>query len=304
VVTEWLLILQRQSHSLLHAAWARESSHFLLKGLTASVIVIGVHSKDLYRLAIRESIMCRSKLYSRCLVFCLCLSASVRFAAGQKQEFSNRFEGSYQNQANTDLDVIGVLRSSISFNSPSTLSVKFFLPATGLATDKVLVEAQEITQSQNYFMQSKSFPVRSADWNVFTPWPSRDVIDPFRVVPQNLAVTVSYVDQSGTRVYLPADVNTGVAHPQNTYTVQFRTAWSIHSLDEKLTASDGTSIPLPTIACSAEATCVLYDAGTSHALSLDMAGHSDGFYSLQLTGHVPNKFDPVHVTVTFYHRRV
>jgi len=243
------------------------------------------------------------QFYCRCLLFCICLNVSVDFAAGQKHEFSNRFEGSYQNQGNTDLDIIGVLRSPISFNSPSTLSVKFFLPTTGLATDKVLVEAQEITQSRNYFMQSKSFPVHGANWNEFTPWPSGDIIDPLGVAPQNLTVTASYIDGSGTRVYLPADVNTGVAHPVNTYIIQFRTAWSIHSLDEKLTASDGTSIPLQTLQCSAGSSCVLYDAGTSHAISLDMSNRPDGFYSLQLIGQVPNKFSPVHATVTFYHRK-
>ena len=242
-------------------------------------------------------------LSRRWLLLCVCLSASVRFAVSQKHEFSNRFEGAYQNQGNTDLDIIGVLRSPISFNSPSMLSVRFFLPTTGLVTDKVLVEAQEITQSRNYFMQSKSFSVRTTDWNAFTPWPSSDVIDPLGVTPQNLAVTASYIDQSGTRVYLPADVNTGVAHPLNTYIIQFRTAWSVHSLDQRLTASDGTSVPLQTIECSATVSCVLFDAGTAHAISLDMSSRPDGFYSLQLTGHIPNKFSPVHATVSFYHRK-
>jgi len=247
--------------------------------------------------------MSLNQLFRRGLFLCVWLGASVHFAAAQKHEFGNRFEGSYQNQGNTDLDIIGVLRSGIAFTSPSTLSVKFFLPTTGLATDKVLVEAQEIAQSRNYFMQSKSFSLHAADWNAFTPWPSSDVIDPLGVAPQNLAITASYIDQSGTRVYLPVDVNTGVAHPLNTYTIQFRTAWSIHSLDEKLTASGRTSIPLQTIECSAESSCVLYDAGTSHAISLDMSNRPDGFYSLQLIGHVPNKFSPIHATVTFYHRK-
>ncbi len=150
--------------------------------------------------ATRKCTMRLNQLSRRCLLLCVWLNASLHFAAGQKHEFSNRFEGSYQNQGNTDLDIIGVLRSPISFNSPSTLSVKLFFPTTGLATDKVLVEAQEITQSRNYFMQSKSFSVRTADWNAFTPWPSSDVIDSLGVAPQNLAVTASYIDQSGTRV--------------------------------------------------------------------------------------------------------
>ena len=239
----------------------------------------------------------------RCLLLCLCMTASVRLAVGQKNDFGNRFEGSYQNHGNTELDVIGVLRSPISFTSPSILSVKFFLPVTQLATDTVLVEAQEITQSRNYYMRSKSFQVHLADWNAFTPWPSGDVLDPLGVAPSNLAVTVSYVDQAGTRVYLPANVNTGVAHPLNVYIIQLRTAWSIHSLEEKLTAPDGTSSQLQTIECSAGPSCVMYDAGTSHAISLDMSSRPDGFYSLELTGHVPNKFSPVHATVTFYHRK-
>ena len=223
-------------------------------------------------------------------------------AVGQRHEFSNRFEGSYQNQANTELEIIGVLRSPISFHSPSVLSVEFFLPATGLSKDNVLVEAQEITQSRNYFMQSKPFSVHDSDWNTFTPWPSGDVIDPLGVEEHNMTVTVSYLDRSGTRIYLPADVNTGATNTLNTYTIQFRTAWNIHSLDEKLTAPDGTTISLPTIECSAESFCVLYDAGTSHALSLDMSKRPDGFYSLHLTGHVPNKFSPIKATVTFYHK--
>src|SRR6266478_5145262 len=107
-------------------------------------------------------------------------AASAAFAQVQGMKaFDNRIEGTnVHTNALQDFTVIAIHRSFQLFPTNTTLHVRFFLPRVVDSPNKeVFVEAVELQDSFHYFMQAKSFKWNENDWNVFEPWPTKDVID-------------------------------------------------------------------------------------------------------------------------------
>jgi hypothetical protein len=223
--------------------------------------------------------------------------------SAQKQEFDNRFEGAFINNGNGKFEVIGVLRAPVEFTPQESIWVKFSLPPGKLPDAGVQIEAQELVDLHAYFMKSKSFTVTAGTWNRFGPWPASAVLAPKEIEPANLTVTASYVDDTGTRIYLPVLARGDNFPPSNTYTFQFRVASNIHSLQKSLIAPDGKTASLPTSECTFSPTCIMYDAGTPHEAVLDMTSYQNGRYQLHLEGTVPGSTQPVKATITFYHAK-
>jgi hypothetical protein len=243
----------------------------------------------------------RSVFLLRFLTFLFAASGSLG-AFAQKQEFGNRFEGAFLNNGNDEFKVIGVLRAPVEFAPSELIWVKFFLPPGKVPGSGVQIESQELIDLHAYFMQSKSFPLTADTWNRFGPWPAKDVLVPQQIESTNISVTASYVDDAGTRIYLPALVRGDALSPSNSYTFQFRVASNIHSLKKFLIGTDGKVTNLPTSECTFAPTCILYDSGTSHSVVIDMSAYSEGLYRLHLEGSVPGKTDSVTRTITFYHK--
>jgi hypothetical protein len=122
--------------------------------------------------------------------------------SAQKREFDNRFEGAFIKDGNPQFKLTGVLRAPVDFTPQVSIWVKFFLPPGKSPDSGVQIEAQELVDLHAYFMQSKSFAVTAGAWNRFGPWPAGDVLVPQEIEAANLSVTASYVDDTGTRVYL------------------------------------------------------------------------------------------------------
>lgn len=234
------------------------------------------------------------------------ICASATFA--QMRQFPNRTEGTWSPHGSSDMDLIGLSRSPIDFDPRSTLRVQFFLPvpptnAPPNYADTVVLESREIIALQNYYMRSKPGHWQPGRWNEFGPWPTSDVLDPLGIRASNLALTASYGDATGGRVYMPVSVSTLPAvSKSDSYIFQFNTAWPVHSLERKLTGPDGHTESLPIIGCQATPLCILYDADSSHAFAIDMTNRPEGLYRLHLTGHVPNNSFTPELFVTFYHR--
>jgi hypothetical protein len=204
--------------------------------------------------------------------------------------------------------LLGAVRSPVAFAPGSTLRVKFFLPAASpqepaLDPTKVVIEAREIVPTRNYFMRSKAAPWQAGAWNDFGPWPTVDVLDSQGIQATNLAVLASYSLKDGSRVYLPVEVLAGVPpSTASTYTFQFTTSYEIHSLETTLTSPSGKVEVLPAIQCSAGPTCIVYEADSPHAFTIDMKDRPQGIYRLHLHGHVPNsKFQP-ELSIQIYHK--
>lgn len=226
----------------------------------------------------------------------------------QLRDFNNRIEGTEIPHGDADMQLLGVLRSSIVFTPASTLHAVFFLPSNSQAnaiidTGQVVVEAREIVPTRNYFMRSKAAQWRLGSWNDFGPWPTADVIDPQGIQPTNFAIAASYSMSDGSRVYLPVELLASKA-PSSTavYTVQFSTAYELHSLDVTLTSPSGVVQTLPSAQCPGFATCTLFEADSSQSLTIDLQNRAPGIYQVHLVGHVPGSTLHPELSIKIYHQ--
>jgi hypothetical protein len=226
----------------------------------------------------------------------------------QMQEFQNRSEGTTVHvDALEDFILVGVHRNFESFPRNANLNVRFFLPNLHDSPNgNVVVEAVELKDSVHYLMRSKDAPAKGGDWNVFSQWPTKDVIDRQGIEAGNLGVLAEYRIPNRIPVCLPVDVyQNGQQLAKRPYTFQFFTGQDLQSLDISVTNKAGApvSLPKPRLMCnrSFNKKCKLYAAGSTEAFDLDMSSLAEGEYHLMLTGHVPGKATPTSLEIVLYH---
>lgn len=240
------------------------------------------------------------------------LFLSVVAAYGQIQgmlSFDNRNEGTHVHpNASRDLTVIAIQRNFQLFPRHASLKVRFFLPALPANSGrKVSVLALERQDSFHYFMQSlPSIQWNDGAWNVFGPWPTKDVIDPLGLRAENIAVLALYKTDNGRTVYLPADVYQDEGQLQgHAYTFVYATDKDLQSVVVSVSNASGKAVnlPVPHLACNKNfnADCVLSAAGSTHTFDLNMSSLPQGEYHLKLLGHVPEDPTPVSQEIVFYH---
>jgi len=242
-------------------------------------------------------------------LFLALLVATCVLADGMK-DFDNRREGTNVHpNALEDFTLLGVHRNFESFPKNANLHVRFFLPQLpGNPKREVSVEAAEIQDSFHYFMQSKaSIQWKDGNWNIFEPWPTKDVIDGLGIQADNLGVLVKYQIANKLPVYLPADVyqNKGQSG-KHTYTFHLLTGQDLQSLEISVTNIAGTEMKLPKLELKCprnlHPNCKLYAAGDTLAFDLDMSPLSEGEYYLKLVGHAPRTSTQTSLDIALYHR--
>lgn len=218
------------------------------------------------------------------------------------KDFGNRVEGTdVELHGGEDLTLLGVHRSFELFAKNSTLQVRFYLPRA--VSTKVSVEGREIVDTRHYLMRSKQANWKEGDWNNFTPWPTKDVIDPLGLDPSNIAVLASYSVENAQLVYLPVDVVARTSQPRKQpYTFHFETSWDLHSLEKSVTGPSGHRTILTTDQCNISPQCVLYSSKSSHVFDVDMSGLPEGVYSIDLVGHIPGASMMPELHIKIYHR--
>src|SRR5438034_9594356 len=130
------------------------------------------------------------------------------YCLAQMQEFQNRSEGTTVHvDALEDLLLVGLHRNFESFPRNANLNVRFFLPnLRDKPNAEVVVEAVELKDSVHYLMRSKDAPAKGGDWNVFSQWPTKDIIDRQGIEAENLGVLAEYRIANKIPVCLPVDV--------------------------------------------------------------------------------------------------
>jgi hypothetical protein len=225
------------------------------------------------------------------------------------QNFANRVEGrNVHPNALQDFTLIAIHRDFQLFKQDSALRVRFFIPRSAANADrKVFVEAVELQDSFHYFMQAKTSSTwKDGNWNVFEPWPTKDVIDRLGLLAENLGVLAGYRAGNDRPVYLPVDVyvNEGrTAVP--TYTFHFITGQDLQSLDVSVTNAAGVAMNVakPQLKCKKtyNPNCKLYAAGSAGTFPLDMSSLPAGEYHVKLLGHVPGSLTPTSLDILMYH---
>ena len=225
------------------------------------------------------------------------------------QAFENRIEGTnVHTNALQDFTLIAVHRTFQLFPQNAVLHVRFFLPRGPENVGKeVFLEAMELQDSFHYFMQAKgSSKWVDGAWNVFEPWPTKDIIDRLGVRASNVGVRAGYQTNAGQMVFLPVDVYQSDGQPATrSYTLHFITASDLQSLDVSVTNAAGVTMKTPKLQQKCNKTynpsCKLYAAGSSHSFSLDMSGLPQGEYHIKLLGHVPGSLTPTSLDLVLFH---
>ena len=207
------------------------------------------------------------------------------------KNFSNRQEGcNVRRNAGADFKLIGLYSRFQQFSSNSNLKVGFFVPSLkDSKAHSISVQAVEIQNLFNYFMRSNdSTQWHENAWNVFKPWPTKDIIDPLRLHSQNVAVIAFYKNNNGRSVFLPVDVATDDGKPAiGKYTFQLMHEQYLQSLDLVVTNSAGKEVRNshePQVPCNYR-TCILWTGGNTLLFDLDVSSLPEDEYRLKLTGH-------------------
>jgi hypothetical protein len=227
--------------------------------------------------------------------------------AGPKQ-FGNRVEGTRPvPTALAQFTPIALTRNAIQFHSNANLYVRFFVPQIPPAADQsIFLRASEREPSSNYFMAAKSAPWKPADWNVFGPWPTKDVIDVLGIDADNLAVLAGYRRDTSEEVYLPVDIYEDKSQlTQNTYTFHFVVGRPLQSLEIIVSNAAGKRVDAhtPTLKCNAafNPNCKWCAAGSAQSITLDLSAFPAGEYHVQLIGHIPGSLESISEDFALYH---
>ena len=160
-------------------------------------------------------------------VFLATTLAAYAQIKGPKQ-FDNRVEGTKPvPTALAQFTPIALTRNAIHFQQNANLYVRFFVPQLPANLKKsVFLKASERQGSaNNYFMEAKDPSRNPGLWNVFGPWPTRDVIDVLKIDADNIAVLAGYDKDNAGTVYLPVDIyEKDNQLTQHTYTFHFITS--------------------------------------------------------------------------------
>jgi hypothetical protein len=133
-------------------------------------------------------------------------------------------------------------------------------------------------------------------WNIFEPWPTKDVIDKLGLQPTNIGVLARYEIRGAPAVYLPVDVYQTNSQPKGTYTFHFITASDLQTLEVSVTNEKGALSKAP------NPNCKLYAAGSSQAFILDMSGLRPGEFHIKLLGRIPGELTPISLDFVIYHQ--
>jgi hypothetical protein len=226
---------------------------------------------------------------------------------GPKQ-FSNRVEGTRPvPTALAQFTPIALTRNAIHFQSNAKLYVRFFVPqASANLKQRVFLKAIERQDSSNYFMEAKSPPWKLADWNVFGPWPTRDVIDGLGIDADNLAVLAGYDEDNSSRVYLPVDIYEDDKQlTQHTYTFHFIAGRPLQSLEVFVTNAVGGRVDAhtPTLKCNTvlNPNCSWCKAGSAQSFTFNLSSFPAGEYHVRLVGYVPRSLESISEDFVLYH---
>jgi len=243
----------------------------------------------------------------------LAMSLIAAFASSWAQligprQFANRVEGTKPvPTALAQFTLIALTRNAVHFHSNDTLYVRFFVPPMPLAQkDGIFLRALEREATTGYFMTAKNPPWKVGDWNVFGPWPTKDVIDILGIDAGNIGVLASYRDDNSGDVYLPIDLyedsNQLSAH---TYTLHFIAGRPLQSLDINVSNASGQHVDAhtSTFRCNKafNPNCIWCAAGSVQAITFDISSASAGVYHVQLVGHVPGSLETISEDFALYH---
>ncbi len=188
----------------------------------------------------------------------------------------NRWEGRIEIPVGRpSIEVLSLFGFRESYAEGEELAVRFFVPGNG----DVTLQARELEERVQYFMQAKDQDWTAGEWNTFGPWPTRVVLKREGVPAGNLAVLIRLVEGEGEgeqETLLPAFVY----HSQEpeileSYRLHVRTGSDLSKLVYRLYREDEELL---------QGKLVDVDALEAFAIELEAAGLPAGRLRLELEG--------------------
>jgi hypothetical protein len=251
----------------------------------------------------------KSTHLSNSVTFALFMAAAtIHGQTGGAKQFANRVEGTRPvPTALAQFTPLALTRNTVHFHSNANLYVRFFVPPLPAELKQgVFLKAGEREPSSNYFMVAKSPPWKVSDWNVFGPWPTKDVIDLLGIDADNLAVLAGYQRDGSREVYLPVDIYEDSKQlTQHTYTFHFIAGRPLQSLEIFVSNSSGRRVDAhtPTMRCNTafNPNCKWCAAGSAQSITFDLSTFPADEYHVQLIGHVPGVLESISEDFILYH---
>ena len=191
----------------------------------------------------------------------------------------NRYEGRIEIPVGRpELEVVSFLGHRESYSGRVDLKIKFFLPSAG----RVRLQARELEEDVQYFMEAKSQDWQAAAWNEFGPWSTRFVLVPEEVPAGNLAVLARLEGKDGAKTLMPAFLYHSKAPTKvGRYTLHLRPDANLTEIRFRLFSGDKVLKEGKLVE--------RLEAGVAFPLKLEMSGVPAGRLRLRIDGKFRGK---------------
>ncbi len=194
----------------------------------------------------------------------------------KRHDRGNRYEGRIEIPvANPTIDVLSLVGSRESYDKGDELTVRFFVPGE----QDVVLQAREIEERVQYFMEAQRREWTAGQWNEFGPWPTGLLIRE-GVPAGNLGVLIRQ-GEGEEAVLLPAFVD--LSEPSETlarYTLHVRPGSALSELTYRVLREDEELI--------GDRLADL-EAGVAFSLKLETAELPEGRLRLELAGKLKGR---------------
>jgi len=193
-----------------------------------------------------------------------------------RNDRGNRYEGRIEIPvANPTIDVLSLVGSRESYEKGDELTVRFFVPGE----HDVVLQAREIEERVQYFMEAKGQDWAAKQWNEFGPWPT-SILTREGIPAGNLGVLIRQGEDEEA-VLLPAFVYRSAA-PETVarYTLLVRPGTALSELTYRVFSDDEELI--------GDRLADL-EAGVAFSIKLETAELPEGRLRLELAGKLKGR---------------
>jgi len=211
----------------------------------------------------------------------------------------NRFEGIKEIKVGSpDLELLSFTgyREKTPSESDVILKLKFYLEAK----DSLYITAKELFPPFKYYLMKPTKKDWRSGWQLFSPWPTTEVINPLKIKVENIGVVArKKEDRIGSGQIVPlVFYHSNLVSKINSYELFLRPKETLRRVDYNL-YPDGSRKPV--ISKSMRTTLISMEP---FLIPLDMTNVSTGQYKLMIKCKIKDKTDGPSRTYTFYHNPV
>lgn len=214
----------------------------------------------------------------------------------RQNDRGNRYEGRIDIPiGKPDLELLSFTGWREPFMNDVILKVRFFLPTSA----PVLIQARELQDQTQYWMESKPADWHAGTWNEFSPWPTREVLRREGIPSENLGVVIKFRKATTAgEVLIPAFVYHSTLPALATkYTLHLRPNTTLKKVTYVLyRIVNAQEVEVKTSSLVGDKV-----AGAPFLLELGVQGLSAGYMRLVLQAGYKNRLGVLLQEYEFYH---